>query len=183
MSKRKSNLKSLILNAFICVFVVIGFCMVFTNLLVTTGDLSISGTSIVKGTNEISGLGVIFGGSQLITTTVELFGKVSVSTLNYDFAFNIVGMLAFILPLVGAVLIVLNKFFTKKTPILSIVGTLLLAVGFVLLFFISMSFKAVNPDFKDVDFTNGAGLTITIVAFGLATLLSCLKLFFLDFKK
>jgi hypothetical protein len=182
MSSKKSFNFGTIFGLLVAVFCLVGCCMVFLPLLTVETSGTILGVEI-KGVTNYPGLGVIFGGTHSVTSVIGSGTTSTSAAMDVDFKFNIIGFLAVLLPLVGAILVCLNGFLAKKIPFYSIVGLLLIVVGLVLCFFIPSGFKAVNDGYSDVEFKYGIGLILMIVFFGIACVATLAKLFLADFKK
>jgi len=158
----------------VIVFCIAGCCMMLLPL-ITSG----SGSIVIT----YPGLAVVFGGTHDVTYTLTTGNFITSTIISQDFKFNVFATLAFFLPLIGGILVVINKFVTKKMPFFSIIGFLLIVIGLVLLFFVKSSFNSLN-EFDDIASMHYAiGLILAIIFYGIACLVSLIKLFLFDFKK
>lgn len=128
MAKKKSGNLSLILKVVVLVLGVAAFCMAFLTCIkfvTSDGDL----------VNSFTGFQEMFGYKE--TETLPLVGtEVTTEFLS----FGIMALLTFLLPLVGAVLSLLNNKIAK------LVGAALMIVGAVLMFFLPSFAVLANVD-------------------------------------
>jgi|GEM_PF-2191659 len=182
MNKGKIRNLNIILSVIVLFFAIAGFCMVFLPMLKEVTVTSIFGVTYTTSV-VYPGLGVIFGGTHDVITTISSGSNNVNTSISTDFVFNIVGFLGFLLPLLGAILVVANKFVTKKVPIFSIVGLILMVVGIVLLFFVPSYFKNINGMDNSIELQHEVGLLMAIVLYGCLCITSLIKIFFIDFNK
>lgn len=176
MKKRK--FAGFIFGLLTVVLVIVGFCMCFTNeFLITQISTSLGSVKIDTG-----GLSVVFGGTHPYYLTIDTIIGSTTTKVDYEYSFNIVAFLAFILPLCGGMLSFIASLFKSKGTFLNLLGIATQIVGVVLLFFVIPSFKNVY-DGQDPSTTFGTTFIIAIVCFALALLTSVAKLVFVDLKK
>jgi len=176
MPKGKTINLSFLLGIAVFVLVLTGDLMVFLPMLISEG--SYEG---LTGVITFPGLAVVFGGNHSVSSSLTIAGITTSFSVEGEFKFNMIGLLAMILPIVGAIFVSLNNFVTKKIHFFDIIGILLIVVGCVFCFFIKSDFAQVNE--LNNDFKYGIGLILMIVFFGISLIVALFKLFLVDFKK
>ena len=179
MAKKKNNFSlGFVVSCVACLLAIAGFCMVFTNgFIYTEGSASIFGIT-ASGKVSYPGLGVIFGGTHdvIVSQTNSITGSSSTTT-SADFAFNVVGCIAFVLALLGGVV----GIFGSKNKFVALVAVILALAGAVMVFFTVNGYAIANSTdsakLDPNDFKWGVGLIVAIICFCLETLALCFNAF------
>ena len=176
MSKGKIINLSFLLGIAVLILVLTADFMVFLPMLSSEGNYE-----GLTGVITFPGLAVVFGGNHSISSFLTIAGITTSFSVEGEFKFNMIGLLAMLLPIVGAIFVLFNNFVTKKIHFFDIIGILLIVVGCVFCFFIKSDFAQVNE--LNNDFKYGIGLILMIIFFGISLVVALCKLFFVDFKK
>lgn len=184
LAKKKSSLNiQLIISVVAILLAIVGFCMVFTNGFIFL-EKGASGFGIsVSGKTEYPGLGVVFGGTHDVLTSVSTSAGVGTTqAVSTEFKFNFVGCCSFVLALVGATL----GFLGGKNKLFNFVAFVVSLAAVVMVFFVVNGYAASNSSesikIDPSKFKWGATYIIAIVCFVLETLCLAGKTF-LSFKK
>jgi hypothetical protein len=109
-----------------------------------------------------------------VTIVLSASGSSGSVAQSFSFAFNTIGCIALLLPVLGVILGLLGNFVFKKSKLVAFISFALILAGTIMVFFVLNGYALANStdDYKiDVgDYKWGATYIITVVCYILATL-------------